>query len=247
MDLTVERVMLLLTRAGLDPHTDPAQLIDAARRIDQLGLTRVISHFWGDLLVRNVIDIYPPMDPSPETMTWFETLPRETFRYGAAQWTGWHLRDIDVFEGHGHTADSLVFYSPAHKFLFFADETTSIPIWKDTNTDNSARSLRNALAMVDAGVVETFVASHYPMEIISGADAIRETITASLEAKLAFDREVSEAVAQFPNGVAIDDLFTYLRGQQGVTARYADLQFPRGSTFFKLTLLNFCRQHFTET
>jgi glyoxylase-like metal-dependent hydrolase (beta-lactamase superfamily II) len=199
-------------------------------------------------MVRNASEIYPALHPSRETMTWYETLPRETFRYGAAQWTGWRVGDICVLEGHGHSADSLVFYVPAHRFLFFVDETTSIPIWKDTNTDNSARSLRNALAMVDAGAVESFVASHYPMEVITGADAIRETITSSLETKLAFDREVSEAVAQFPDGVAIDDLFTYLRGHtQGVVARLADAQFPRASTFLKLTLLNFCRKHLTET
>ena len=178
-------------------------------------------------------------------MTWYETLPRETFRYGAEQWTGWRVGDIDVFEGYGHTADSLVFYVPARKFLFFADETTSIPIWMDTNTDNSARSFRNALAMVDAGAVETFAASHSGDHVITGPDAIRESFTSSLETKLGFDREVTEAVAQFPDGVAIDDLFTYLRGQQGVVAQLP--QFPQRATFGKLTLLNFCREHFTET
>jgi glyoxylase-like metal-dependent hydrolase (beta-lactamase superfamily II) len=150
-----------------------------------------------------------------------------------------------VFEGYGHTADSLVFYVPAHKFLFFADETTPAPLWKDTNTDNSARSFRNALAMVDAGAIETFAAAHNPEEVVTGADAIRETFTSILETKLAFDREVTEAVARFPDGVAIDDLYAHLRGQQGVVAQLP--QFPQRATFGKLTLLNFCRQHFTET
>ncbi len=102
--------------------------------------------------------------------------------------------------------------------------------------------------MVDVGAVETFVASHYPMEAITSANAIRETITPFLEIKLGFEREVSEAVAQFPDGVAIDDLFTYLRDHtDGVVKRLANSQFPRGSTFLKLTLLNFCRHHLTET
>ena len=249
MELTVEGLMPLLTRFGLDPHADPDQLLDVARRIDQLGLTRVISHFWGDLYVQKIIETYPPLHASRETMTWYETLPRETFGYGAAQWTGWRVGDICVFEGRGHSADSLVFYSPAHEFLYFADETTPLPIWTDVNTDNSARSFRNALAMVEAGAVETFVAGHYPLEPITAADAIRETFTASLETKLAFDREVAEAVAQFPGGVSIDDLYTFLRGQPHqypLAALFADAQFPRGGTYFKLTLLNFLRQHYNE-
>ena len=240
LDLTVEDVMPLLARAGLDPHTDPARLTDIGRRMYQLGLTRVISHFWGDLRIRNVIETYPALHPSRETMTWYETLPRETFRYGAAQWTGWRLGEICVLEGHGHSGDGVLFYLPAHRFLFFADETTTLPIWKDTNTDNTAQSPRNALAMVDAGAVETIAAGHYPLEVITGADAIRETIMPSLEIKLAFDGEVSEAVAKFPDGVTIDDLYTHLRGQpQGIVARFAASQFPRGSTFLKLNAVEF--------
>ena len=249
LDVTLEGAMSLLTRFGLDPHADPAQLLDVARRIDELGLTRVISRFWGDLFVQKTIETWPPLHASRETMTWYETLPRETFRYGAAQWTGWRVGDICVFEARGHSADGVVFYSPAHQFLFFADETTTIPVWNDVNTDNSARSFRNVLAMVDAGAVATFVASHFAMEPITGADAIRETFTGRLEQKLDFDREIAEAVAQFPDGVSIDDLYTYLRGQPHQypqAALVADAQFPRGGSFFKLTLLNFLRQHYNE-
>ena len=88
-------------------------------------------------------------------------------------------------------------------------------------------------------------AAHNPDHVITGADAIRETFTSLLEAKHTFDREVTEAVARFPDGVTIDDLFTYLRGQQGVVAQIP--QFPQRATFNKLTLFHFCRQHFTET
>jgi glyoxylase-like metal-dependent hydrolase (beta-lactamase superfamily II) len=248
LDLSVEGLMPLLIRAGLDPHTDQAQLLDLGRRIGQLGLTRVISHYWGDLLMRNVGETYPALHPSVETMQWYETLPQESFQYGAGQWTGWRVGDVCVFAGQGHTADGVLFYVPAHKFLFFADETTTIPIWKDTNTDNTARSFRNTLAMVDVGAVETIAAGHFPLQVVSGADAIRQTITAFLEQKVSFDREVSAAMAQFPNGVSIDDLYTYLHGQgQGVVAQLAGAQFPKMPTFLKLTLLNFCRQHGTES
>jgi glyoxylase-like metal-dependent hydrolase (beta-lactamase superfamily II) len=248
LDLSVEGLMPLLIRAGLDPHTDQAQLLEIGRRIGELGLTRVISHYWGDLLMRNVGETYPTLHPSVETMQWYETLPQESFQYGAGQWTGWRVGDVCVFQGQGHTADGMLFYVPAHKFLFFADETTTIPIWKDTNTDNAARSFRNTLAMLDVGAIETIAAGHFPLQVVTGADAIRQTITAFLEQKLSFDREASAALAQFPNGVSIDDLYTYLHGQdQGVVAQLAGAQFPKMPSFLKLTLLNFCRQHGTES
>ena len=102
--------------------------------------------------------------------------------------------------------------------------------------------------MVDSGMVETIAAGHFPLQVVSGADAIRQTITAFLEQKLSFDREVTEAVAQFPNGVGIDALYSYLRGHAtGMVAQLAGLQFPKMPTFLKLTLLNFCQQHLTET
>ena len=52
LDPTVDDLMPLLTRAGLDPHIEPARLVEIGRRINQLGLTGVISHFWGDLRIR---------------------------------------------------------------------------------------------------------------------------------------------------------------------------------------------------
>ena len=248
LDLSVEGLMPLLTRAGLDPHTDQAQLLEIGRRIGQLGLTRVISHYWGDLLMRNVGETYPMLHPSVATMQWYETLPQESFQFGGGQWAGWRVGDVCVFQGQGHTADGVLFYVPAHKFLFFADETTTIPIWQDTNTDNTARSFHNALAMLDVGAIATIAAGHFPLQVVTGADPIRETITAFLEQKGSFDREVSAAIARFPSGVGIDDLYTYLRGQdQGVVAQLAGAQFPKMPSFLKLTLLNFCRQHGSES
>jgi glyoxylase-like metal-dependent hydrolase (beta-lactamase superfamily II) len=247
LDLSVDALLPLLVRAGLDPATDPTLLADLGRRIGQLGLTRVISHYAGDLLMRNVVETYPPIHLSLETMTHYETLPRRAFEYGDARWSGWQLGDVCVFEAHGHTPDGVLFYLPEHKFLFFADETTPIPVWKDTDTDNTARSLRNALAMVDAGAVEAIGAGHFPLELVQGADAIRQTLTGLLEQKTGFDREVCEAVSRFPTGVAIDDLYaTLCRQPTGVVARLAAGQFPKMPSFLKLTLLNYCRRHCTQ-
>jgi glyoxylase-like metal-dependent hydrolase (beta-lactamase superfamily II) len=248
LDLSVEGLWPLLTRAGLNPAADKEALVDIGRRLEKAGLTRVISHYWGDLMMRNIAETYPPLHPSIETMRWYETQPKTTFDYGDAQWTGWQLGQVCVFEGHGHTADGVLFYLPQHKFLFFADETTTIPIWKDTNTDNTARNLRNALAMVDVGAVESITAGHFPLQVVTGADAIRETLNAFLDQKNGFDREVTDVVNQTAGaGVSIDDLYDNLRRRpEGVVAGLAANQFPKMPSFLKLTLLNFCRQHFTQ-
>jgi glyoxylase-like metal-dependent hydrolase (beta-lactamase superfamily II) len=248
LDLSVDSLMPLLIRAGLDPQTDKDQLLEIGRQMGQLGLSRVISHYWGDLLMRNIAETYPTLHPSVETMEWYEKLPQENFRYGAGAWAGWRVGDICVFRGQGHTADGVLFYVPACKFLFFADETTVIPIWEDTNTENAAKNFRNALAMVDVGEVETIAAGHFPLQVVTGEAPIRQTIAGFLEQKSSFDSEVSAALGRFPNGVSIDDLYTYLRNQrEGVVANLAGNQFPKMPSFLKLTLLNFCRQNATES
>ncbi len=249
LDVTVDDLMPLLARAGLDPNVDRKKLADAGRVLEELGLTRVISHYWGDLMMRNVAETYPPINMSVETMVRYETLPRETFEYGDASWTGWTFGAVQVFEGHGHTADGVLFYVPEHKFLFFADETTAVPVWKDTDTDNTAESFRRTLAMVGEGAVDTIAAGHFPMHVVSGADDVRKTVDGMLEQKLRFDEEVSQAAAGFPNGVSIDDLYADLRrsaSEGGVIASLLQTQFPKMPSFLKLMLLNFCRRHLDE-
>ncbi len=249
LDITVDGLMPLLRRAGLDPNADRKKLDEAGRLLGELGLTKVISHYWGDLMMRNVAETYPPIRMSVETMQRYEALSRETFEYGDARWTGWTFGAVRVFEGHGHTADGVLFYVPEHRFLFFADETTAVPVWKDTDTDNTAESFRRTLAMVEDGAVDAIAAGHFPMQVVSGADDVRKSISAMLEQKLRFDQEVSEGAARFPNGVSIDDLYAYLRrnaSEGGVIASLLQMQFPRMPSFLKLMLLNFCRRHLDE-
>jgi glyoxylase-like metal-dependent hydrolase (beta-lactamase superfamily II) len=250
LDITVDALMPLLVRAGVDANLDRARLAELGRLIEELGMTTLISHYWGDLMMRNVAETYPEIHMSLETMRRYETLGRETFQYGDARWTGWTFGAVQVFEGHGHTPDGVLFYVPEHKFLFFADETTAVPVWKDTNTDNTADSFRKTLAMVEEGMVETVAAGHFPMQVVTNAEDVRKTVSGMLEQKLRFDREVTEAVAQFPEGVSIDRLYTHLREhaeERGVIASLLQTQFPKMPSFLKLILLNFCRRHLHET
>ena len=249
LDITVDALMPLLVRAGVSPNIDQARLAELGRLIDELGITTLISHYWGDLMIRNVAETYPPIQMSVETMQRYESLPRETFQYGDGRWTGWTFGAVQVFEGHGHTPDGMLFYVPEHNFLFFADETTAVPVWKDTDTDNTAETFRRTLAMVGEGALETIAAGHFPMHVVSGANDVRQAVGAMLEQKLRFDDEVSAAAAQFSSGVSVDYLYEYLRRtatEGGVIASLLQTQFPKMPSFLKLMLLNFCRRHLDE-
>jgi glyoxylase-like metal-dependent hydrolase (beta-lactamase superfamily II) len=248
LDLSTDALMPLLTRAGLDPDTDPAQLAALGKDLAGLGLTSVISHFMGDLMMRNISETYPPIHISVGDATFYESSAPQAFRYGEAEWRGWQIGDVCVFQAHGHTPDGVLFYLPEHRFLFFADETTTIPIWGDTSPGNAARNLGRVLAMVDAGAVDAIAAGHFPLEVITGADNIRATVNGFLAQKNGFESCVHGGLAAFPGTVTIDQLYEHLSTHRGrMTEALLAMQFPKMPTFFKLTLLNYCREHLTET
>ena len=240
--------MPLLTRAGLDPHADPARLAAIGRDIAGLGLTSVISHFMGDLMIRNISETYPPVHINFGGAQSYEATAPQTFRYGDAEWSGWQIGDVCVFQAGGHTPDGVMFYFPGHRFLFFADETTTIPIWADTSPGNAARNLGQVLAMVDAGAVESVAAGHFPLDVITGPDDIRATVNGYLGQKSGFESAVHDALAAFGDSVTVDELYDHMAAYgTPMTRAMLGMQFPKMPTFFKLTLLNYCREHLTET
>lgn len=248
LDLSTDALMPLLTRAGLDPRTDPARLARVGQDIADLGLTSVISHFMGDLMIRNISETYPPIQINVAGARCYEADPAQVFRYGDAEWPGWQIGDVCVFQAHGHTPDGVMFYFPAHRFLFLADETTTIPIWRDTSPDNAARNLGKVLAMVDAGAVESIAAGHFPLDVITGPDNIRATVNGFLAQKSGFESAARDALAALGGSVTVDQLYDQLSAHAtGMTRALIGMQFPKMPTFFKLTLLNFCRDHLAET
>lgn len=248
LDLSVDALMPLLVRAGVDPHADPALLTGVGKDIAGLGLTRVISHFMGDLMIRNLSETYPPVHINVAGASLYEDAAPQSFRYGEAQWQGWQIGDVCVFQAQGHTPDGVIFYLPEHKFLFFADETTTIPIWGDTSPGHAARNLGRVLAMVDAGAVDSIAAGHFPLEVITGADNIRAIVDGFLAQKNGFEKAVRAGLAACPGTVTIDQLYDHLSAHRDrMTSSFLAMQFPKMPTFFKLTLLNYCREHLTET
>lgn len=248
LDLSVGALMPLLTRAGLDPDTDPALLAAIGKDIAGLGLTSVISHFMGDLMIRNIAETYPPIHINTRGVAFYESSAPQTFRYGEAEWQGWQFGDVWVFQAHGHTPDGVLFYLPEHRFLFFADETTMIPIWADTSPGNAARNMGRVLAMVDVGAVDAIAAGHFPLDVVTGADNVRATVNGFLAQKNGFESCVHGGLAAFPGAVTIDQLYEHLSAHRDrMTEALMGMQFPKMPTFFKLTLLNYCREHLTET
>ena len=102
--------------------------------------------------------------------------------------------------------------------------------------------------MIDAGAVESIAAGHFPLEVIAGADNIRATVNGFLAQKNGFESCVRGGLAAFPGTVTIDQLYDHLSAHRDrMTSAFLAVQFPKMPTFFKLTLLNYCRQHLIET
>jgi glyoxylase-like metal-dependent hydrolase (beta-lactamase superfamily II) len=255
LDLSGEVVASLLHQLDPSLDVDAGELELLGSRIRDLGLLPLLSDYMPGLLVDTLARVYPPTSPSYDTMQVFERRPETALQVGETAWRGWSFgRDDDpdvlVFLCQGHSAGGVVFYIPEQRFLMFADETTSIPIWSDTNPDNTAATLRKARAMADAGHLESICAGHFPMLPVTGAEQVRVTLDGMLSGKDEFERTVDAAIARHPEGISIDELFEELAAQTSQDSMIRFLinnQFPRFATFVKLTLLHHCqRRGFTK-
>ena len=145
----------------------------------------------------------------------------------------------------GHSAGGVVFHVPEHRFLMMADETTSIPIWADSDPRNAVATARRALAMMDAGDLEVLAAGHRPLLPVRGDEA-RGVLRGVVGGAAQFAEAVDTALRRRPDGVTIDDLAADLAATAepgSIVALLLRLQFPVFGTFFKLTLLNHCLLH----
>lgn len=91
-------------------------------------------------------------------------------------------------------------------------------------------------------------AGHFPLEVVTCADNIRATVNGFLAQKNGFEACVHGGLAAFPGTVTIDQLYEHLcTHPDRMTEALLAMQFPELPTFFKLTLLNYCREHLAET
>jgi glyoxylase-like metal-dependent hydrolase (beta-lactamase superfamily II) len=238
-------VASMLRAVGADPGLTDSDVADLGKRITELGITPALGKFVPSLLVDMLMQTYPAVYPSEETIEDYEDLaPAGTVRVGATDWNGWSLNggEVNVLLSEGHSAGGVVFHVPEHRFLMMADETTSIPIWADSDPRNAVATARRALAMMDAGDLDVLAAGHRPLLPVRGDEA-RGVLRGIVGGAAQFAAEVEAALRRRPEGVTIDDLAADLAATTepgSIVALLLRLQFPVFATFFKLTLLNHC-------
>jgi glyoxylase-like metal-dependent hydrolase (beta-lactamase superfamily II) len=238
-------VASMLRAVGADPGLTDSDVADLGKRITELGITPALGKFVPSLLVDMLMQTYPAVYPSEETIEDYEDLaPAGTVRIGATDWNGWSLNggEVDVLLSEGHSAGGVVFHVPEHRFLMMADETTSIPIWADSDPRNAVATARRALAMMDAGDLDVLAAGHRPLLPVRGDEA-HGVLRGIVGGAAQFAAEVDAALRRRPEGVTIDDLAADLAATTepgSIVALLLRLQFPVFGTFFKLTLLNHC-------
>ncbi len=249
LTLPPEGIASLLRALGADPALVADDIADLGAHLARLGLAPALSGFMPSIVVDILLQTYPPVFPSVETMRDYEDLgPAGPIRIGETEWTGWTfsdaqgLPDVQVLQSAGHASGSVVFYLPKRRFLMLADETSSVPIWADSDPRNALATARKALSMIDSGDLGTVCAGHRPM-LPSDGDEARAAMRQVIDSGEDFDRSVAGALAAHPEGLTIDELYDVLTAEaqpHSTIALLAGLQFPTFSTFLKLTLLNHC-------
>jgi glyoxylase-like metal-dependent hydrolase (beta-lactamase superfamily II) len=250
LNLDPDRIAGLLRTLGASATLTADDVAALGARINALGITPAVSSFIPSLVVEIIMQTYPEVFPSTETMTDYEELgPAETIVIGGTSWKGWSFKDdrgtldVQVLRSAGHSAGGLVYYFPAHRFLMLADETSALPIWSDSNPRNTVATAAKAIQMIDEGHLDQLCAGHRPMLPLTGEHA-RAQLQQIIDTDAEFVGAVHDVLRRYPAGVTIDDLYDVLvaeAGRDSVVTISAGLQFPVFATFLKLTLLNHCR------
>lgn len=245
-----EAIASLLRRLGAPADLTAQRIADLGATMAGLGLGPALSRFIPSIVVDIVVQTYPPVFPSVPTMTDYEDLgPAGEIALGRTRWTGWTFDDPDgrpelhVLRSGGHSAGGVIFFLPREGFLMMADETTSVPIWTDSDPRRTEETARKALTMIDDGELRGLVAGHRPMLPLAGDEA-RTALRGVLAAAEEFRAAVEGVLRRFPEGLCIDALYDTLVDEAppgSIIAMMVGLQFPVFATFLKLTLLNQCK------
>jgi glyoxylase-like metal-dependent hydrolase (beta-lactamase superfamily II) len=245
LDLDADTVSSLARGVGADDRATPENVAALGACLDAAGIVPAISKFLPGLVVDVLMNTYPPVNIRAESLQDYEEIgPARDITIGQTTWSGWTLGDgeVHVFQTAGHSAGGCVYYVPEHRFLMFADETTGIPIWADTNPANTIRTMQRSLEMMDSGHLTAVCAGHRPMLPVSNEEA-RATLNGIIAGAREFAATVRDGIAKHPNGVCIDELFAELTAAaapDSMIAQLKRLQFPVFATFLKLTLANEC-------
>ncbi|MET1003990.1 MAG: hypothetical protein ABWX96_00510, partial [Propionibacteriaceae bacterium] len=244
-----EGIASLLRALGAPASLSGEDVALLGKQIADLGLLPAVGGFLPSIVVDILLQTYPAVHPSVETMTDYEDLgAAEEITIGETTWTGWSFTDeqgqpeVQALQSGGHSSGGLVFYLPQSKFLMLADETSSVPIWADSDPRNTIETARRAISMIDTGHLELLCAGHRPMTAARGDEA-RAALAGIIGSGAEFATVVEGTISRFPDGVCIDELYDVLVGEaepSSIIGLLRRLQFPVFSTFLKLTVLNHC-------
>jgi glyoxylase-like metal-dependent hydrolase (beta-lactamase superfamily II) len=245
LPLPAEKISGLLKALGA-PSIPPATLEELGGKMRESGVLPALNNFMPSIVVDVLMATYPAVFPSLETMTFLEDISAPgPIEIAGAQWSGWSLGDesleVYVLCSGGHSKGGVVFYIPEHKFLMLADETTSVPIWPDTDPRRVISTAQKALTMLDNGGLEWLCAGHFPMVPSNNPKELQASLQRILGQSGQFLEAVDKEVAAHPEGLTVDELYEALRKDVPSTSYVTFLttnQFPVFSTFMKLTLLN---------
>jgi glyoxylase-like metal-dependent hydrolase (beta-lactamase superfamily II) len=249
LTVPADAIASLLRSLGASRNLTGQDIGPLGTEIEKLGILPALSGLMPSLVVDILMQTYPATFPSVETMIDYEDIssPRD-IAIGNTRWTGWTFHDdegqpeVQVLHSGGHSAGGVVFHLPEHKFMMLADETTSVPIWADSDPARTMETARKALVMVEAGQLEMICAGHRPLLPVAG-DQARAALNDVIRYGTEFADAVADALRRHPAGMGIDALYDQLVGEaqpDSTIALLARLQFPVFATFLKLTLLNHC-------
>ncbi len=250
LDLDPERIASLLRTLGASSALTSDDVAVLGHQLNSLGITPALGGFIPSLVVEILLQTYPEVFLSVDTMTDYEDLgPAQAISIGSAEWTGWSFTDdlgaleVQVLQSGGHSAGGVVFFLPEHGFLMLADETSALPIWTDSDPRKIAATATRALSMIDEGHLRQLCAGHKPMLPVV-ADAARTQLQQILDVGAEFAATVDAVLERNADGLSVDELYDVLVAEatpNSVITISSSLQFPVFATFLKLTLLNHCR------
>ncbi len=153
LPLPADKISGLLKTLGA-ASIAPATLEELGGKLRESGVLPALNPFLPSIVVDVLMATYPAVFPSIETMTFLEdVLAPSVIEIAGARWRRMDACDgapeVYVLQSGGHSKGGVVFYIPEHKFLMMADETTSVPIWPDT--ESAARDRHGAEGADDAG------------------------------------------------------------------------------------------------
>jgi glyoxylase-like metal-dependent hydrolase (beta-lactamase superfamily II) len=233
LELSGELAQRLFDAQGLERPAD-ADLQRFGALATRLGVTRLLNPLVPPLMAAAVLRPFTPMEPCAESARHYEQLPRRTFSVGGVEWTGWDVDgNVYVMEAAGHCADGVICYCPKTRVLFVGDETTTVPIWADTDLRRALPNVDKYVAMVEAGAVDAFVDGHHHT-VHRDANSTVGFLQGLLAFYATLRQEIAAILASQPDGLTADEIYAAIKARgNAALAELFKRQFPIFGVFVK--------------